>query len=101
VFTVAFVCASLGALALIDPQWSGPVNTALLIILALVTSWRGRQHARRAERIRKEVVDVKLKCGADRRQEDQEAIHEVRSHVHTDIDPDQSRRWIDQEEGDQ
>jgi uncharacterized membrane protein len=70
--------------SLISAEWAVPINTGLLIVLTFVNFWHNRKTAKKAEGIQKEVVDVKLKCGADRREEDQKSLISVRQHIHTD-----------------
>jgi uncharacterized membrane protein len=84
-------------LSLISAEWAVPVNTGLLIVLTFVNFWHNRKTAKKAEGIQKEVVDVKLKCGADRREEDQKSLISVRQHIHTE--PEEiafGRRYTDE-----
>jgi len=82
---------SVVVIAAIDPNWAIPANTALLVILALIN----RKTAKRADQLKKEVVDVKLKCGADRRDEDLKSISEVKDKQHTEPESIYGRRYTD------
>ena len=52
--------------ALIDSSWSGPINTALFILLAYVNY----HIAKRTKGHDKQIKDVKRKVDAERRKED-------------------------------
>lgn len=83
-------------LAFIDPSWAIPMNTALLIVYAVLNRRFQRRIDRKADTIRKEVVDVKFKCGADRREEDTECLEVVRQSPYLTPDPSgPHRRWFD------
>lgn len=69
--------------ALIDPNWAVPLNTGLLIVLAFVNTYQNRRQSKRTDKIHKQVVDTKIKCGADRREEDLESIQEITGRIHT------------------
>jgi hypothetical protein len=59
----------LGAVV-IDPVWATPVNTFLLIVLAVVSIWRGRtmrEHAKKVEELPEKVDNIGHRVGAVQR----------------------------------
>lgn len=57
--------------AITDPEWAIPVQTFLLIVLAVVTAVIGARSARKTDNVHKEVVDVKRAVGANKRSTDE------------------------------
>jgi uncharacterized membrane protein YfcA len=47
--------------AFLSGEWATPVNTFLLIVLALITAWRTRRDSQRQQFIAKQVEDVREK----------------------------------------
>jgi hypothetical protein len=55
----------------IDPSWVTPVNTALSIVLVVVTAVVRRDQRRTKRELLSDVHDVKKKVGANRRTADE------------------------------
>jgi hypothetical protein len=70
--------------AFIDPSWSMPLNTVLLILLAIVNVWRARVTRRRLTLLSQQTIDAKNKVGANRRAEDVELIDTVKQEMQTE-----------------
>jgi hypothetical protein len=68
-------------LAAISVEWAGAVNTALLIILAIVNGVNARRTRRRVDLVSQQAADAKNKCGANRRDEDAAFMEDVKHHV--------------------
>lgn len=71
---------------LIDSQWAIPVNTALILLVAIVNLLRARIVNKKLHVISQHAADAKNKCGAVRRGEDKEFIQEVKGALPTDAD---------------
>lgn len=54
-------------LSLIDGEWASPVNTGLLVLLALVNLWERRAARRERRTIDQKIEDVKHKVDPDPR----------------------------------
>jgi hypothetical protein len=83
---------------LIDAQWAVPLNTVLLIVLAIVNTYRNKKTNHRVDLVSQHAADAKNKCGAIRRGEDKEFIQEVKGTVPIDHVPNIPKRFTDTEE---
>lgn len=74
-------------IAAIDPSWAIPLNTALLIVLAIVNVWRSRITKKRIDLVSQQAADAKNKCGATRRDEDRQFIEQVKESLPDEAAP--------------